>query len=216
MKSLFQSYEELIFQSYEELGLLISRHEEETLIPVPWTSELAMALPSSRARFLASSSPFSPFLASHRRCPSSTRTCQFPDGSCQHLLLIRCKHKTRPPEAEAEAEADEGAARESFRPSVDGKSSRQRSLKQQTKREVLLAYRNRFAAALKAELVRLLPFVNELIALMLSFVYNAYIYNTHACLYLYLPLYVHLYIDASLCYLNWDDCLLFFGLRRKS
>jgi hypothetical protein len=27
---------------------------------------------------------------------------------------------------------------------------------------------------------------------------------------------VHLYIDASLCYLNWDDCLLFFGLRRKS
>jgi hypothetical protein len=97
-----------------------------------------------------------------------------------------------------------GAGWESPRPSVDGKASRQRSLKQQSKREALLSYRNRFAEALKAELVRLpLQTKRMLLALTLSFMYNAYVQYTCMSLFVSPSLYTYLHWCTLLSQFGW-------------
>ena len=62
-------------------------------------------------------------------------------------LIFRCKHKKK--------RQEEDLSSDDLHLSTDGKSSRQRSLKQQIKRRALLSYRNRFTQALQAELVSL-------------------------------------------------------------
>ena len=80
------------------------------------------------------------FLASQRHFRRSS------SRSCKHLIF-RCKHKKK--------HQEEDLTSDDLHLPTDGKSSRQRSLKQQIKRRALLSYRNRFTQALQAELVSL-------------------------------------------------------------